>query len=71
MTLGDLTPSISESADGSVVMRAAQPLGDYPATLTDRLEEWAGKAPERTLLAWRPRPADRVERLRLVNPSLA
>ena len=61
MTLGDLTPAISNSADGSVVMRAARPLGDYPATLTDRLKEWAGKAPERTLLAWRPRPADRAE----------
>ena len=61
MTLGDLTPSISRSADGSVVMRAAQPLGHYPATLTDSLEEWGRKAPERTLLAWRPRPVDRAE----------
>ena len=61
MTLGDLTPSIRENADGSVVLRAARPLGDYPATLTDRLEEWANRAPERTLLAWRPRPADGVE----------
>jgi feruloyl-CoA synthase len=51
--LGDLTPIVSHRADGSIVMRAAQPLGPYPAVLTDRLLHWADVAPDRTLLAWR------------------
>ena len=51
--LGDLTPVISECADGSVAIRAAQPLEDYPPTLTERLVHWADAAPDRTLLAWR------------------
>ena len=51
--LGDLTPIIDERGDGTVVMRAAQPLDDYPRTLTDRLMHWAEVAPDRTLLAWR------------------
>jgi feruloyl-CoA synthase len=51
--LGDLTPIVDERADGSIVMRAIQPLGPYPATLTDRLEHWASAVPDRTLLAWR------------------
>jgi feruloyl-CoA synthase len=51
--LGDLTPVVSECADGSIAIRAAQPLGDYPPTLTERLVHWAGAAPDRTLLAWR------------------
>jgi feruloyl-CoA synthase len=50
--LGDLTPTIDERPDGTVVLRAAQPLADYPAVLTDRLACWAGQAPDRTLLAW-------------------
>jgi feruloyl-CoA synthase len=54
--VGDLTPIVDERADGSIVMRAAQPLGPYPATLTDRLEHWANAVPDRTLLAWRGGP---------------
>ena len=51
--LGDLTPIVEHRSDGSIVMRAAQPLGEYPATLTDRLVHWATVAPDRTFLAWR------------------
>jgi feruloyl-CoA synthase len=51
--LGDLTPIVDERADGSIVMRAVQPLGAYPVTLTDALLRWADVAPDRTLLAWR------------------
>jgi feruloyl-CoA synthase len=51
--LGDLTPLVDERPDGSILLRAVQPLGPYPATLTDRLEHWANAAPDRTLLAWR------------------
>jgi feruloyl-CoA synthase len=51
--VGDLTPIVDERGDGSVVLRAAQALGPYPATLTDRLEHWGTATPDRTLLAWR------------------
>jgi feruloyl-CoA synthase len=51
--LGDLTPIVSRAADGSIVMRAAQPLGPYPVALTDRFVQWADAAPDRTLFAWR------------------
>lgn len=51
--LGDLTPVIDARRDGTVVMRAAQPLEPYPRTLTERLNRWADAAPDRTLLAWR------------------
>jgi feruloyl-CoA synthase len=51
--LGDLTPIVHACDDGSVIIRAAQPLGPYPTTLTDRLVHWANIAPNRTLVAWR------------------
>jgi feruloyl-CoA synthase len=50
--LGDLTPAVEERPDGTVIFRAVQPLGDYPAVLTDRVEHWARVAPDRTVLAW-------------------
>jgi feruloyl-CoA synthase len=59
--LGDLTPVVDERPDGSLVLRAAQPLDPYPAVLTDRLAHWARTAPDRTLLAWRA--GSRFERL--------
>ena len=40
-------------ADGTILMRSPQPLGPYPAKLTDRLEHWAKVAPDRTLFAQR------------------
>ncbi len=51
--LGDLTPVVDERPDGSVVLRARQPLGPYPRVLTERLEQWARAVPGRTLLSWR------------------
>jgi feruloyl-CoA synthase len=51
--LGDLTPIVDERPDGSVVMRARQPLGPYPRVLTERVAHWAGAAPDRALLSWR------------------
>ena len=59
--LGDLTPVVDERPDGTIVVRARQPLGDYPAVLTDRLAHWAGIAPDRTLLAWHTRTASHEE----------
>jgi feruloyl-CoA synthase len=61
--LGDLTPIVEPRADGSTIVRAAQPLGTYPAVLTDRLAHWAGATPDRTLLSWkRPGPGAGRER---------
>ncbi len=51
--LGDLAPVVERRDDGSLLLRAAQPLGAYPSNLTDRLTHWARLAPDRTLLAWR------------------
>lgn len=51
--LGDLTPVVDRRAGGTLLVQARAPLGDYPRTLTDRLAQWAGAAPARTLLAWR------------------
>jgi feruloyl-CoA synthase len=53
--LGDLTPGVDRRADGTLLVQARQPLGDYPRTLTHRLAHWAGATPGRTLLAWRSR----------------
>ena len=53
--LGDLTPAVDARPDGTVILSAVQPLGDYPTVLTDRLEYWARHAPDRTLLAWNHR----------------
>jgi feruloyl-CoA synthase len=51
--LGDLRPVIEHGDGGVLTIRAAQPLGAYPRSLTDRLVHWAAAAPDRTLLAWR------------------
>ena len=56
-----MTPVVDERPDGTIVVRARQPLGDYPAVLTDRLAHWAGIAPDRTLLAWHTRTASHEE----------
>jgi feruloyl-CoA synthase len=39
--------------DGAIVLRAEQPLGPYAERMTDRLEHWAARAPERVLFARR------------------
>jgi feruloyl-CoA synthase len=39
--------------DGSVVLRAPEPLPPYPRKLTEKLELWAARAPERILFAQR------------------
>ena len=49
------TPAVSveRRADGTVRLRSSQPLGEYPRALTERLDYWAGQAPERVFLAQR------------------
>ena len=43
------------------MLRAVQPLGDYPKVLTDRLAHWSSHAPERTLLAWNRVPGTHAD----------
>jgi feruloyl-CoA synthase len=50
---GCLAASLSEQPDGSRLLTSTEPLGWYPARLTDALEQWAAAAPERTLIAQR------------------
>ena len=50
---GCLQASIERRPDGGVVLRSTEPLGPYPARLTDCLEHWARVAPERSFVARR------------------
>lgn len=67
-----------ERTDGVVLMRALEPLGDYPSRFTDRLVEFAASVPDRTLVArrgpdgdWRRVGyAEMLERVRRVAQSL-
>jgi feruloyl-CoA synthase len=40
-------------ADGSIILRAADQLGDYPPFLTDRLEHWASSCPNSVFITQR------------------
>ena len=42
---GCVSAQADSRADGSLVLRASEPLGDYPARLTDRLEQHAATLP--------------------------
>ncbi len=50
---GVLDATVTERPDGTCVLRATEPLGDYPRRFTDRLAHWAEQAPDRTLAARR------------------
>jgi feruloyl-CoA synthase len=45
--------SVERRADRAIVVRSRDPLGPYPAKLTERLDHWAAQAPERVFLAQR------------------
>lgn len=51
--LGKPDVVLEKSADGTMRIRAAQPLGKYYRKLSDALEYWARTAPERVFLAQR------------------
>ena len=51
--LAEPAVSVEHRADRAIVVRSSQPLGSYPAKLTERLDYWAGQAPERLFLAQR------------------
>jgi feruloyl-CoA synthase len=50
---GCLAAQAETRADGSLRLRSTEPLGSFPARLTDRLEHWAAAAPDRVLVARR------------------
>ena len=53
VSLGRAGVALEREPQGSVLLRPAQPLGPYPARLTERLLHWAKEAPERTFVAKR------------------
>ena len=53
MRLGKQEPVATRRADGACILRDRRTLPPYPAKLTERLEYWARKAPDRILLAQR------------------
>lgn len=58
LTFGVTRVVLREGAPGVHYLRAEQPLQDYPARMTDRLQHWAQVAPDRTFLARRTRLAE-------------
>ena len=55
---GSLAAEFRRRADGSTVVVSREPLAPYPERLTERLLDWADRAPERTLVAKRVRGGD-------------
>jgi feruloyl-CoA synthase len=51
--LGQWTARVNRAANGTLYMSVAEPLDPYPATWLDRLQHWAGAAPDRVFLAQR------------------
>lgn len=45
--------SMERRTDGTIILRADEPLGEYPRVLTERLIHWARVAPDRPLAAKR------------------
>ena len=53
MRLGTQEIVTERRPDGAILLRARSPLPDFPRKITDRLEHWARRAPERVLFAQR------------------
>jgi feruloyl-CoA synthase len=51
--LGPRDVVVERRADGTIHLRSPHPLAPYPAKLTERLDYWAARTPERTFLAQR------------------
>jgi feruloyl-CoA synthase len=49
---------VERCENGVIYVRSPEPLGEYPARVTDRLEFWASEAPERVFLAQRGRDGE-------------
>jgi len=53
VTLGALDVVVEQRANGELLIRSAQPIGDCHANLSEPLEHWAKAAPKRVFLAQR------------------
>jgi len=70
--------TVRHGAGGVVYLRSPRPLGAYPVRITERLEHWAGAAPDRVFLAerdgdggWRTlRYGDALDRVRHISQAL-
>jgi feruloyl-CoA synthase len=51
--LGPLPSTLTRRGDGTMIVRTAAPLGEYPKRATERLVYWAERTPDRPMLAWR------------------
>lgn len=51
--LGPSGVNVRKTPEGVYYVQSTQPLGEYPVSLTDRLDYWAEHAPDRTLFAKR------------------
>jgi len=49
---------VDRRKNGMIYVTSTQPLGEYPARVTDRLQFWASEAPERVFLAQRNRSGE-------------
>jgi feruloyl-CoA synthase len=58
LTFGVTRVVVRDGAPGVRYVKAEQPLQDHPPRLTDRLQHWAGTAPDRTFMARRIKQAD-------------
>ena len=56
--LGSREVIVEHNAEGVAYVRLAQPLGPYPARMTDRLDYWADHVPDRTYIAKRVNGGD-------------
>jgi feruloyl-CoA synthase len=57
--VGGCLQAVVEPGDGGVTrLRSTEPLGAYPAVMTERLEHWAHVAPQRTFVARRDHGGD-------------
>jgi feruloyl-CoA synthase len=50
---GCVEVAVEPRADGSLLLRSTEPLGEFPARLTDALAHWAATAPDRVFVARR------------------
>jgi feruloyl-CoA synthase len=49
--MGELSAAMTRESDGTTRIRSRLPLGDYPRSMIDCLDDWAVRAPERVFLA--------------------
>jgi feruloyl-CoA synthase len=60
VAFGPYETEVRTRADGSILLRAPQPLGAYPARFTEHLLHWAAARPDTTFIAMRERGGARA-----------